>query len=170
MRSFVPLLFAFIVALFAASSGLGALADSASLCSSGTLDERIAACSKVIRGNAKATWAYINRGVAYEKKGDYDKAIADETKAIEINPRYVIAYANRGIAYGNKGDYDKAIADETKAIEIDPRYANAYANRGIAYEKLGRKIEAIADYRSTLALSQSNTVAQAGLRRLGTAP
>src|ERR1700730_15843779 len=84
MRSFVPLLFAFIVALFAASSGLGALADSASLCSSGTLDERIAACSKVIRGNAKATWAYINRGVAYARKGDYDKAIADETKAIEI--------------------------------------------------------------------------------------
>jgi tetratricopeptide (TPR) repeat protein len=86
MRSFVPLLFAFIVALFAASSGLGALADSASLCSSGTLDERIVACSKVIRGNAKATWAYINRGVAYARKGDYDKAIADETKAIEINP------------------------------------------------------------------------------------
>jgi tetratricopeptide (TPR) repeat protein len=87
-----------VVALIAASSGPGALADSAPLCSSGTFDESIAACSEVIRGNAQASWAYVKRGGGYINKVDYDNAIADETKAIEINPRY----GNRSL-FGERG-------------------------------------------------------------------
>ena len=85
MRSFVPLIFASVIALSTASSGPSALADIVSKCASGTPDETIA-CSEVIRDNAKASWAYVNRGLGYERKGDHDKAIADESKAIEIDP------------------------------------------------------------------------------------
>ena len=35
--------------------------------------------------------AYNNRGVAWDKKGDYDRAISDYSKAIELKPRYAIA-------------------------------------------------------------------------------
>ena len=38
--------------------------------------------------------AYFNRGVAYEKKGDYDRAVADYTKAIELNEKDSLTYAN----------------------------------------------------------------------------
>ena len=78
MRSFVSLIFASVIALSTASSGRSALADIVSKCASGTPDETIAAClpafrktagndeatgSEVIRDNAKASWAYVNRGL-----------------------------------------------------------------------------------------------------------
>ncbi len=82
--------------------------------------------------------AYLKRGLAYAKKGQYDQAISDFTKALEINPRYAYAYNNRGLTYWNKGQYDQAISDFTKALEINPRDADAYVNRGVAYMSIGQ--------------------------------
>ncbi len=39
--------------------------------------------------------AYLNRGIVYQRKGQYDQAISDYNKALEINPRYALAYYNR---------------------------------------------------------------------------
>ena len=80
-------------------------------------------------------FAYINRGSAYAKKGDFEAAIADHTKAIELDPNLHIAYSNRGVAYAEKGDLDNAIADYSKAIALDPNDAKAYRNRADAYFK-----------------------------------
>jgi tetratricopeptide (TPR) repeat protein len=77
--------------------------------------------------------AYYNRGVAWQKKGDYDRAITDYTKAIEINPGDALAYYNRGNAYQGKGQYERAISDYNKAIELNPKFAEAYVNLGGAY-------------------------------------
>ena len=76
---------------------------------------------------------YYNRGVAWQKKGDFDQAVSDYNKAIEINPRYAMAYNNRGNTFQTNGQYDKAISDFTKAIEINPGFDGAYNNRGVAY-------------------------------------
>ena len=46
--------------------------------------------------------AYINRGVAYERKGDNDRAIADYNEAIRLNPKNAIAFNDRCFAYGKK--------------------------------------------------------------------
>ncbi len=62
--------------------------------------------------------AYVNRGNAYAKKGQYDQAISDHTKALEINPRFAPAYNNRGLAYKGKGQYDKAWEDVHKAQDL----------------------------------------------------
>ncbi len=77
--------------------------------------------------------AYLNRGIVYQRKGQYDQAISDYNKALEINPRFAKAYNNRGLAYKKKGKYDQAISDYNKALEINPRYADAYLHRGIVY-------------------------------------
>lgn len=87
-------------------------------------------CAKVQRPSLD-TGSYLNRGVAYGKKGQYDQAIVDFNKAIELNPRDAAAYYNRGISYEKRGQHDRAILDFTKAIEINPRYAKAYINRGL---------------------------------------
>jgi tetratricopeptide (TPR) repeat protein len=54
-------------------------------------DLRIKACTAIIGkgGGApqKLAAAFINRGVAYTKKGDYDSAIADFDKAMEFGPK-----------------------------------------------------------------------------------
>ena len=57
-------------------------------------DRSIATCSEVIRRDARAAWAYINRGLAYHKKADYDRAIADYKRSIEIDPKHALAYNN----------------------------------------------------------------------------
>ncbi len=54
-------------------------------------------------GNSAGAY-YYNRGLEYQRKGQYDKAISDYTKAIEINPKYAVAYYNRGLAY-KKNDH-----------------------------------------------------------------
>jgi len=92
----------------------------------------VAGCAKVQRPSLD-TDSYLNRGVAYGKKGQYDQAIVDFNKAIELDPRDAAAYYNRGISYEKRGQHDRAILDFTKAIEINPRYAKAYINRGAAY-------------------------------------
>jgi len=76
---------------------------------------------------------YINRGIAYEGKGQFDQAVDDFTKALEIDPKDAGVYYHRGIGYVNKGQFDWAIDDFTKALEIDPKRADAYYNRAIAY-------------------------------------
>ncbi len=73
--------------------------------------------------------AYLNRGVAYQRKSQYDQAISDYTKALEINPRYALAYYNRALAYENTGQYDKAWEDVDKAqdlgFKINPQFLKA---------------------------------------------
>ena len=54
--------------------------------------------SRTILVNPRHAAAYIDRGIAYQVKGDKDRAVADFTKAIEIAPR-IEAYKNRGNAY-----------------------------------------------------------------------
>ncbi len=62
--------------------------------------------------------AYMSRGVAYARNGQYDKAISDSTKALEINPRFANAYIGRGGAYLKTGQYDKAWEDVHKAQDL----------------------------------------------------
>ncbi|MCJ7616801.1 MAG: diguanylate cyclase, partial [Desulfobacterales bacterium] len=97
--------------------------------------------------------AYIERGKAYDRKGQHDKAISEFNKAIEISPKYASAYTNRGLAYGNKGQYDRAISDYNTAIEINPRLAEAYTNRGIAYGSKGQYEKEISDYNKAIEIS-----------------
>jgi tetratricopeptide (TPR) repeat protein len=71
------------------SASTTAWADARSECAdskSTPPDRSIATCSEVIRTDARAAWAYNNRGLAYFNKKDYDRAIADYNRAIEINP------------------------------------------------------------------------------------
>jgi tetratricopeptide (TPR) repeat protein len=50
------------------------------------IDEAIAEYDKAIALDPNYSYAYNNRGAAYEKKGIYNLAMDDYTKAIELNP------------------------------------------------------------------------------------
>lgn len=76
---------------------------------------------------------YIDRGIAYEEKGQFDQAVDDFTKALEIGSKDAVAYYHRGIGYVNQDQYSWAINDFNKAVEIDPKNAGAYYYRGVAY-------------------------------------
>jgi tetratricopeptide (TPR) repeat protein len=88
-----------------------AIADDRNVCESGTGEEAIAACGRLLALDPNDAVAYYHRGRAYQVKNDYDQAIADYDQAIRLDPNYAHAYYKRGYAYANKGDYDRAISD-----------------------------------------------------------
>jgi tetratricopeptide (TPR) repeat protein len=101
----------------------------------------------------KVPMAYYNRGVAYERMGQYDKAIEDYNRAITLNPNYVEAYCNRGGTYEKMDQYDKAIEDYNRAITLNPNYIETYYNRGVTYEKMDQYDKAIEDYNRAITLN-----------------
>ena len=162
-----------VVALVLALSATGAWADRYSDCDqSADPDRRIRGCTQVIeRGERESSenrsFAYTNRGNAYDDKGEVDRAIADYTKAIALDPNYAFAYNNRGLTYEKKGEIDRAIADYTKAIALDPNDATAYTNRGVACYMSGDKEQAIADFRTALEINPWDHLTKNNLKRLG---
>ena len=68
-------------------------------------DEKIKKWDEEIARNPKNAEAYLNRGGAWDFKGDRDKAIEDFNQAIELNPKYAEAYFHRGNAWFHKGDH-----------------------------------------------------------------
>jgi len=107
----------------------------------------------------KDAQTYLNRGVAYSKKGLYDKAIEDYNTALKLDPKVKHIYTYRGFAYNMKGlydkgreDFDKAIEDYNTALKLDPQDAQSYHKRGYAYNMKGLLNQAIEDYNTALKL------------------
>ena len=100
--------------------------------------------------------AYCNRGLAYDRIGDYERAIADFSETIRLKPEFVEAYNYRGAAYIQKGDYDRAVADENQVIGLDPKHVTAHFNRGNAYRRKGDWDRALTDYKEALRLGPTN--------------
>jgi tetratricopeptide (TPR) repeat protein len=122
----------------------------------GDYNKAITKYDELIRRYPKLAPAYLNRGLAYQRKGDYDKAIANYNEVIRLEPEYANAYHNRGNAFQLKGDLTAALADYDKAIQLDPRVANAYGDRGNLYREKGKLSEAIRDYDEAIRLDAQN--------------
>ena len=83
--------------------------------------------------------AYLNRGVAWRRKGGVARALADLNDAIRLDPANARAYNERGLAWTAKGDVEQAIADYSESLRHDPTNAGAYLNRGNAYDRKGER-------------------------------
>jgi Caspase domain/Tetratricopeptide repeat/TPR repeat len=141
-----------------------AQADAASDCKqSEDRDLEIRGCTTVIQQNPRNSIAYVNRGIAYENKGEHDRAIADFNKAIEINPKYALAYNNRGWVYCMKAEYDRAISDASVAISLDPKVKNFYHTRGEVFRAQGTYDRALSDFNQALSLDPTYMAAFASL-------
>jgi tetratricopeptide (TPR) repeat protein len=82
------------------------------------MDLAIRDYDQAIKLNKNDSVTFINRGKAYNDKGEYDLAIADFDHAIEMNPKDANAFLNRGNAYRAKGDQDHATRDYEEARKI----------------------------------------------------
>ena len=98
-----------------------------------------------------ASEAY-NRGIEYDRVGDYKKASEQYTKAIKIDPDFFQAYKNRGVVYLNLGQFELAIKDYDEFIKLVPEDAGAYWNRGVAYKGLGNDIKAEQNFKKSIEL------------------
>jgi Tfp pilus assembly protein PilF len=125
-------------------------------------DRAVEDFTELIQVSAKGDY-YLERALAYLKKGAYEPALADLTEAIRLDPSEPKAYQRRGIAHLAKGEPDAAIADFNRVIEempapgstapdLSPVYVDAYANRGTAFFTKKEYDRAIADYTAALGL------------------
>ncbi len=115
-------------------------------------EDAIKAYTKAIELDPTDSFAYCDRGYAYDELGQSDKAIEDFSKAIELDPTDSAAYNNRGITYQNRGELVKAIYDYSEAIRFNPTDSAAYSNRGIVYRMRGQYERAIRDYDEAIRL------------------
>jgi tetratricopeptide (TPR) repeat protein len=151
-------------ALLHGQDDTGPLKEGKAALDQGDLDKAVSLFTTALKINSKEVQAYIGRGEAYERMGDYDKtyydkAIADYDKAIAFDPKNEKAYYDRAFAERNQGNWTddtekkKALDDYTHAIELDPNNAAAWANRGMTYSELFDNAKALADFTQSITLN-----------------
>jgi tetratricopeptide (TPR) repeat protein len=125
-------------------------------------DQAIADFTQALRLDPNNATIYVERGNAYDNKGDFDQAIADHTQAIRLDPNYATAYNQRGYNYSEKGEYDRAIADHNQVIRLAPNSAEGYFARALAYYRKGDYDRAIADSTQAIRLDPNDIAAYYG--------
>ena len=93
------------------------------------LERVLAGCSTVIAQGTRPPQdmakAYVNRSIAYTRRGLLDQSLDDAESAIKVDPNSVDAIVNRGVVLRQKGRTDDALADANRALAIDATNANA---------------------------------------------
>lgn len=113
--------------------------------------------NKILHKNPDKVDAYINRGVAYYRKGKYEQAIFNFHQALKRDSENVHAHVNRAIAYHRLGKYELTLASCNLAISINPKFIDAYITRGIAYRWLGKYEEAMTDFNKAISINPQNS-------------
>ena len=110
-------------------------------------DNRSAASAftRAVEINPKYAEAYIKRGLAHFRLGEYLRAIDDYTQTLSLNRYAADAYYSRGDAHRALGDYQGALADYTASLE--KRWAGFVTwKRAETYLEMGDTQRALADY------------------------
>ena len=110
-----------------------------------------------------AVTAYINRGNAWNSKGEYDRAIAEYDQALRLKPDFAAVYNDRAYAWYHKGEYDKAFADYTTALELDPAHSDWWSERAICCRMRGDYGRAMLDLNQAVRIGRTNAAAYNGL-------
>jgi tetratricopeptide (TPR) repeat protein len=84
----------------------------------GDTKQAIEEYNKAIRVKQNFVWAYLDRGMAYEKMDQYQRAIEDYNAAISLEPDNADAYNYRGNAYLMIGNINLGCRDIQKACEL----------------------------------------------------
>lgn len=118
----------------------------------GDLPNAIQGFTMVLQQEPKNVNAYVGRGFAYYKMGNYDFAILDLTKAIELDDMNLSAFFHRGNALLMQGDLNEALADYEKAIELNRNVPDIFNAHGTALYNRGDLQDAIHDFDQAIRL------------------
>ena len=99
---------------------------------------------------------YFNRGIFFQRAGDWEKALENYIQAENLDPNNPDTYNNKGVIFKELGKYDKAIDEFLRAIYLDPRYAKAYNNIGVVYFMQENYPQAVRNYLQAVELNPNN--------------
>ena len=74
---------------------------------------------------------YLNRGYAYDNKGDYDRAIKDYDNAVRLSPYYEIYFIDEEKIYWGKDELEKIIERLGSVINSLGESADGYYYTGV---------------------------------------
>ncbi|MEM7556008.1 MAG: tetratricopeptide repeat protein [Cyanobacteria bacterium P01_A01_bin.84] len=108
--------------------------------------------------------AYLNRGLAYYRQGNYQAAISDNYQAITLKPYEFRAYYNLGISFSAIGNYQQAVYAFNLALAQVPQSSrislgNIYNDRGFANLKLYNLPAAFLDFSQAIRFNPEDDVA-----------
>lgn len=125
----------------------------------GEIGEAIHYFTKVITVNPKDSFAYLDRGMAYERCSQYCNAIADFTQAIKIDPTNVDHYFLRAMVYDKISSYDLALMDYNKTIEIEPDNSDAHYYKARISIRQGNYSESLKELDLAIEFTKDNAKA-----------
>ena len=100
---------------------------------SGDYASAIRYLSKAIISDVESELAYLNRGKAYLKTGEYKLARADFLKAIQNNARNYEAFYLVGNSFFYEKNYDDAIGFYERYLSVNQGHKNVWYNAAMAY-------------------------------------
>jgi tetratricopeptide (TPR) repeat protein len=106
--------------------------------------------------------AYYNRGVIFDKMGQFERALADYDTAITLDPSYYKVYNNRGIVLKKMGLHDAALKDFDRLLALRSSDYNAYFNRGLVFEQKEEFDKALADFDKAISINPRADTAYLG--------
>jgi tetratricopeptide (TPR) repeat protein len=83
------------------------------------IDDAIAASDRALARDPHDATAWLNRGLARQRKGDLNGALDDLNHAIRLAPEAPAGYRARARLERQRGDGSRAAADERRAAELD---------------------------------------------------
>jgi len=113
--------------------------------------------------NATSSTAYINRGNAFKKLGNYEMALSDYNKGISLNSYIPDAYYSRGLLYMEISNFEAAIVDFKAALTISPKYLQALIQLGNAYYSTGKNDLSLKAHEQVLAVDSNQSAAYSGI-------
>lgn len=96
--------------------------------------------------------AFVGRGFANYKLGNFAMAVDDLGQALQLDPANLSAWYHRGNAWLMAGDFDKAQQDYSQALLLNKTVPDLFNARGTALYKLGDYQAAIADFDAAIDL------------------
>lgn len=117
----------------------------------GDVDEAMGLLKEAVRLDPTFYKAWVNLGLAYERKGNWQEAKRCYEQAINHQPPdFPLAHYNLAGVYLKLGDLDKAMAECDAALRADPNFTRAYVRKGFIYFTRQRYREAIDAYQMAL--------------------
>jgi protein O-mannosyl-transferase len=103
--------------------------------------------------------AYLWRGTAYYKIGEFDKALFDFEVSAKLLPEYWESYYWTGLVYQQKEDFNAAINYFNQSIRMYPEHSESYSWRGLAKYNIKDYQGAIQDYTKAIQYNPNDVAA-----------
>jgi len=117
----------------------------------GDVDEAIRLLQRAVSIDPKFYKAWVNLGLAFERKGNLREAQNCYEQAIRCQPPWFpLAHYNLAGIYLKRGDLAKALIECKTAIKADQKFARAYLRKGVILAQQKRFHEAIAEFQKAL--------------------